>query len=117
MHKAFQVHMLNDQGKQKANALAAAFDEVLSKVAELTKTAGAEAQNGRELALVTTHMELASFYAKKAMAQLLRTKSASSAEAATPPPLQRGRRAVQPEPKSLRGDRHEATCGSDSNPL
>jgi hypothetical protein len=67
MHKAFAVHMLNDTGKQKATALATAFDELLTKV---QLTVPSQSDNGRECALVITHLELASFFAKKAMAVL-----------------------------------------------
>lgn len=60
----FQVHLLNDEGKEKANQLAQTFNECLQKVAEIIGPTVS-----REQALVRTHMELASFYSKKAMAQ------------------------------------------------
>lgn len=62
MRKEFQVHMLNEQGKIKAVDLANLFAHCLD---EVEKICGEE---GREMALVRTHMELASFYSKKAMA-------------------------------------------------
>ena len=57
----FQVHLLNDEGIAKANELATAFDDLLEGVKSITP-------EGRELALVKTHLEIASFYAKKGMA-------------------------------------------------
>lgn len=61
MNKAFQVHMLNDEGKKKAAAIAGAFDACLTALADVCPP-------GRELALVTTKLEEACFFAKKAMA-------------------------------------------------
>lgn len=61
MNKAFQVHMLNDDGKSKAKQIAMAFDGLLAELATLCPA-------GRELALVTTKLEEACFFAKKAMA-------------------------------------------------
>lgn len=64
MRKEFAVHMLNQEGKDKARKLALVFEVALAEVEDVTGTAN----NGRELALCRTHMELAGFYAKKAMA-------------------------------------------------
>jgi hypothetical protein len=66
MDSAFEVHMLNEAGKEKAKALAEMFDELLEKV----KVVSGIPPSGstRELALARTHLELASFYSKKAMA-------------------------------------------------
>ena len=61
MNKEFQVHMLNDAGKAKATEIAEAFDACLEKLVVLCPA-------GRELALVRTKLEEASFFAKKAMA-------------------------------------------------
>jgi hypothetical protein len=61
MHKAFSVHMLNEQGKQKAGIIASVFDAL---VGELERVCPA----GRELAIVLTKLEEACFFAKKAMA-------------------------------------------------
>lgn len=61
MNKEFQVHMLNEGGKAKAQAIAETFDACLNKLTELCPA-------GRELALVRTKLEEASFFAKKAMA-------------------------------------------------
>ena len=58
----FKVHMLNDQGKLKAEALAVTFTNTLNDVEGISGT------EGREIALVRTHLQLASFYAKRAMA-------------------------------------------------
>lgn len=66
MNAAFEVHMLNEQGKAKARGLAEAFDRLLTEVQGLVPKSDT---NGRECALVVTNLELASFYAKKAMAK------------------------------------------------
>jgi hypothetical protein len=63
MNKEFTVHMLNDDGKKKANTIAAAFDECLEKL----KTTCPE---GRELSIVKTKLEEAAFFAKKSMANV-----------------------------------------------
>lgn len=61
VHDAFAVHMLNDQGKQRAGKLAESFTELLDLVTSFAKP-------GRELSIVTTKLEEASFFAKRAMA-------------------------------------------------
>jgi hypothetical protein len=58
----FRVHMLNEQGKAKATAIATVFTQALNQVEDIIGT------EGREVALVRTKMEEASFFAKKAMA-------------------------------------------------
>ena len=62
MNKEFQVHVLNEAGKAKANAIAAAFDELLDKLLKINP------DPTREMSLVRTKLEEASFFAKKAMA-------------------------------------------------
>jgi hypothetical protein len=59
----FQVHMLNESGKEKARALAETFSAALYVVEMKGVT-------GRALALVKTHLETACFYAKRGMAEL-----------------------------------------------
>lgn len=61
MNKEFEVHMLTEEGKAKAKAIAETFDECLNKLVALCPP-------GRELALVRTKLEEACFFAKKAMA-------------------------------------------------
>lgn len=61
MRNEFKVHILNDQGKQKATAIAAVFSEALDKLEQLDV-------DGRELALVKTKSEEACFFAKRSMA-------------------------------------------------
>lgn len=61
MHKAFEVHRLNEEGIEKAKTIAILFDDLLSSIASLVPP-------GRELSIVTTHLEEASFFAKKGMA-------------------------------------------------
>jgi len=78
MHHEFEVHLLNDEGIAKAKALAVAFDELLTKIEKLSLrppeqggiTLPGHFINGREMAIVRTHLEIASFFAKKAMAVL-----------------------------------------------
>jgi hypothetical protein len=53
---------LNAEGLVKANAIASAFENLLNSVEDLCGT------GGREMALVRTKLEEASFFAKKAMA-------------------------------------------------
>lgn len=71
MNKEFEVKVLNPTGVQKAKDIAEAFDTLLNKVVELTTPpglqAGVKALNTRELAIVRTKLEEASFFAKKAM--------------------------------------------------
>jgi hypothetical protein len=61
MHSEFTFHLLNDAGKAKAVEIAQAFDGLLSRLLDLCPP-------GRELAIVRTKLEEASFFAKKAMA-------------------------------------------------
>lgn len=61
MNKEFEVHTLTDDGIAKAGAIADAFDALLNTIIEIIP-------NGRELSLVKTKLEEASFFAKKAMA-------------------------------------------------
>ena len=61
-HPLFEVHMLNDEGKGKAAAIAEAFDELLLQLNGLCP-------EGREFSIVKTKLEEASFFAKKSMAQ------------------------------------------------
>lgn len=70
MNKEFAVHMLNDGGKDKAKAIAAAFDHLVDL---LTTPATLDDQTvicppGRETAIMRTKLEEACFFAKKAMA-------------------------------------------------
>ena len=58
----FEVHMLNDLGKEKARHLQSIFTRFL---ADLEVHCG---KDGREMAIVRTKLEEASFYAKRAMA-------------------------------------------------
>lgn len=63
MHKAFEVHRLNEEGIKKAQEIAKAFDDLLFSLETL-----ALVPSGREFAIVTTHLEEACFFAKKGMA-------------------------------------------------
>lgn len=60
----FKVHLLNDQGIEKAKTMAQKFSDLLYWLEE-----DAGCLQGRELALVKTKLEEASFFAKKSMAQ------------------------------------------------
>ena len=61
MDRLFEVHMLNETGKQNAIALAKAFDWLLDETRRLCP-------EGREMSIVKRKLEEACFFAKKAMA-------------------------------------------------
>lgn len=61
----FRVHLLNEQGVEKARQLATSFDDLLDQLERLVGPTGV---NSREFSIVKTNLETASFYAKKAMA-------------------------------------------------
>ena len=63
MRKEFAVHLLNVDGIKKANDRASLFSDFLDGVEALT------GQDGREIAIVRTKLEEASYYAKRAIAQ------------------------------------------------
>jgi hypothetical protein len=67
MHKEFEVHILNPEGIQKARELAAAFDDLLTKIDTLV---GPSNLTSRNLAITRTKLEEACFFAKKAIASL-----------------------------------------------
>ncbi len=58
----FTVHMLNDQGKQKAQQVAETLSDSLSHLEAIC------GKDGREMSIVRTKFEEAGFFAKKAMA-------------------------------------------------
>lgn len=62
MRKEFDVHMLNQHGKERATEIAETFSKALEK---LEAVCGPE---GREMAIVRTKLEEACFFAKRAMA-------------------------------------------------
>lgn len=62
IHQEFAVHMLTEEGKQKAVSIANAFHNALTVLEVICPP-------GREMALVKTKMEEACFFAKKAMAK------------------------------------------------
>lgn len=57
----FAVHMLNDNGKEKAKRIQELFDRCLNGLQDVC-------MDGRHLSIVKTKMEEACFFAKKAMA-------------------------------------------------
>lgn len=61
-HSEFKVHILNDDGIQKAKDIAKLFNEFLTNLEKLCPT-------GREFSIVKTKLEEASFFAKKSMAK------------------------------------------------
>lgn len=63
MRGEFQVHILNEQGIDRALQLGDAFSEFLDKLEVLVPA-------GRERALVVTKLQEASFFAKRAIALL-----------------------------------------------
>lgn len=67
MSDLFKVHLLNDEGVRRAHDIAESFDDLAQKLG----VGGESTHNtpgAREKALVRTYLELACFYAKKAMA-------------------------------------------------
>lgn len=66
MDPAFEVHKLNSRGMQKAKRLASNFDTHLSIVREIV---GEPYSEGGLMYKCIEHLELASFYAKKTLAQ------------------------------------------------
>ncbi len=75
MHKEFTSHVLNERGKRKARSIAEAFDTLLHELLGTTSdeftTSAREVlcnEKTREFSLVKTQLEIASFYAMKAMA-------------------------------------------------
>jgi len=61
MDPLFEVHKLNNDGMQKANNLAAAFNDLLTKLNTMCP-------QGREFSIVKTKLEEACFFAKKSLA-------------------------------------------------
>ena len=61
MNDLFEVHILNEEGIAAAKNLAETFSSLLDSIE-------VEIGDSREAALCRTHLEIASFYAKKAMA-------------------------------------------------
>lgn len=74
----FDVHVLNPEGMKKARDLARSFSALLNEVEEIC---GSE---GREMALVRTHLQEAAFFAKRAMA--MRPHNQLKANDTEPPP-------------------------------
>lgn len=62
MNPEFEVHLLNEEGIQKAKAIAFLFDSMLEDLKPMCP-------EGREFSLVKTKLEEASFFAKKSMAR------------------------------------------------
>lgn len=58
MNKEFEVHMLNEQGKQLAKEIALSFDNCLNQLIQRCPV-------GREMSIVRTKLEEASFFAKR----------------------------------------------------
>lgn len=69
----FAVHMLNEDGKLKAQIIAARFEFLL---VEMEAIIGPQ---GREMAIVRTKLEEGCFFAKKAMASQPQNQAPESA--------------------------------------
>ncbi len=61
----FKVHLLNDVGLARAGELADLFQSVLDRIESIC---GGVGSGGRDLAIVRTKLQEASFFAKRAMA-------------------------------------------------
>lgn len=59
----FEVHRLNEEGLQKAELIAQAFDTLLNGLATVCNA------EDREFSIVRTKLEEAAFFAKKSMAK------------------------------------------------
>ncbi len=59
----FATHQLNEQGRQKRQYIAEAFNDLYNHLEEWC-------QNGREFSIVKTHLEDAALYAVKSMANI-----------------------------------------------
>jgi hypothetical protein len=77
MHRAFKVNLLNPGGIAKAGRLANLFDNTLGLLAEITGENPViyASFQGRPFQECVKHLELASFYAKKAMAEKLENQT------------------------------------------
>ena len=62
MRAEFRVHLLNEDGIKKAVVLAEILESALDQIENIC------GHDGREMAIVRTKMEEASFFAKKSMA-------------------------------------------------
>lgn len=60
----FEVHILNSRGISEAMVLQTMFQEFLIRIEDICSNSDA----GREMAIVRTKLEEASFFAKRAMA-------------------------------------------------
>jgi hypothetical protein len=58
----FQVHILNHEGREKAQLIAEDFDRLYRGLSSMLRSS-------REFSIVKTKLEEAAFYAKKALAQ------------------------------------------------
>jgi len=72
MNPLFQVHTLNDDGINKARAMAEDFSALVSKLQIILGDGGVKS---REFSLVKTKLEEAAFFAKKAMANQLENQT------------------------------------------
>lgn len=61
IHDIFRVHRLNDEGLKKAEALAETFTNCLREIE------AACGEDGREMAIVRTKLQEASYFAKRAI--------------------------------------------------
>lgn len=74
----FDVHLLNPEGIEKARNIASAFSTLLNDVEAYC------GKDGREMALVRTHLQEAGFFAKRAMA--MRPENQVNPPETEPPP-------------------------------
>lgn len=65
MHRAFELHMLNEVKKLKAGVVAQLFDGLVTKIDEVLKP-----PCSREYEIMLLKLEEACFYCKKCMASL-----------------------------------------------
>ena len=78
MNREFESYALNERAVENAKQIEKLFDQFLNDVTNVIERPGSsgtillpkQAMNGRYIALLRTHLEIASFYAKKALAVL-----------------------------------------------
>lgn len=73
MNAAFETYKLSDEAMSRAKELADAFDLFLYQISRFVPA-------GRELAIITTKLEEACFFAKKGMARFEASRATATSE-------------------------------------
>jgi hypothetical protein len=67
MNALFEVHILNERGKERARKIGQLFSELLFALSDAAESPCP--REGRDMAIVRTKLQEACFFAKRAMAQ------------------------------------------------